>query len=183
MAKIKNTTAYPTVAPAANDLIIGTDVSDNKKTVTFLVSSLGGGGGGVPQDLNSVLGVGNTSALNIELNGTASALGSSISVIDIFPTTISAGGLGSHGTAGQVLSSTGTGLAWIPAPGTTQSWNDTLAVSPVATANPVLTGIFTFNTGGGLDLNGTSYLNVRGLSRFYNTVTIDDGVPVDFSTT
>ena len=182
MAKIKNITAYPTVTPSVSDLIIGTDVNDGNKTVTFLVGALGGGVA-INQDLNSVLGVGNTSLLNIELNGNASALGSSITVIDIFPTTISAGGLGSHGTAGQVLSSTGTGIAWIAAPGTTQSWNDTLAISPVATANPVLTGIFTFNTGGGLDLNGTSYLNVRGLSRFYNTVTIDDGVPVDFSTT
>ena len=182
MAKIKNITAYPTVTPSASDLIIGTDVNDNNKTVTFLVGALGGGSA-VNQDLNSVLGVGNTSLLNIELNGTASALGSSITVIDIFPTTISAGGLGSHGSAGQVLSSTGTGLAWINSTGATQSWNDTLAISPIATANPVLTGIFTFNTGGGLDLNGTSYLNVRGLSRFYNTVTIDDGIPVDFSST
>ena len=180
MAKIKNTTAYPTVAPAANDLIIGTDVSDNKKTVTFLVSSIGGGGG-VPQDLNSVLGVGNTSALNIELNGNASALGSSISVIDIFPTTISAGGLGSHGTAGQVLSSTGTGLAWIAAPGTTQSWNDTLAVSPVATANPNLTGTFTIQTGGGLSLLGNSTLSVSGTSIFFSNVTLSDGVNLKVS--
>ena len=109
MAKIKNTTAYPTVTPSASDLIIGTDVNDNNKTVTFLVGALGGGSA-VNQDLDSVLGVGNTSLLNIELNGNASALGSSITVIDIFPTTISAGGLGSHGVAGQVLSSTGTGL-------------------------------------------------------------------------
>ncbi len=180
MAKIKNTTAYPTVAPAANDLIIGTDVSDNKKTVTFLVSSLGGGGG-VPQDLNSVLGVGNTSALNIELNGNASALGSSISVIDIFPTTISAGGLGSIGTAGQVLSSTGTGIAWIAAPGTNQSWNDTLAVSPVATANPNLTGTFTIQTGGGLSLLGNSTLSVSGTSIFYSNVTLSDGVDLKVS--
>ena len=181
MAKIKNTTAYPTVAPAANDLIIGTDVSDNKKTVTFLVSSIGGGGGGVPQDLNSVLGVGNTSALNIELNGNASALGSSISVIDIFPTTISAGGLGSHGTAGQVLSSTGTGIAWIAAPGTTQSWNDTLAVSPIATANPELTGTFTIRTNGGLSLEGNSTLSVKGTSVFYSNVTLSDGVNLKVS--
>ena len=180
MAKIKNTTAYPTVTPASNDLIIGTDVSDNKKTVTFTVSSLGGGGG-VNQDLNSVLGVGNTSLLNIELNGNASALGSSISVIDIFPTTISAGGLGSHGTAGQVLSSTGTGLAWIAAPGTTQSWNDTLAVSPVATANPNLTGTFTIQTGGGLSLLGNSTLSVSGTSIFYSNVTLSDGVNLKVS--
>jgi len=180
MAKIKNTTAYPTVTPSTNDLIIGTDVSDNNKTVTFTVSSIGGGAG-VNQDLNSVLGVGNTSLLNIELNGTASALGSSISAIDIFPTTISAGGLGSVGTAGQVLSSTGTGIAWIAAPGTNQSWNNTLAVSPIATANPELTGTFTIRTNGGLSLEGNSTLSVKGTSVFYNIVTLSDGVDLKVS--
>ena len=45
MAKIENTTVYPTVTPAASDLLIATDVSDNNKTVTFLVSSITGGGG------------------------------------------------------------------------------------------------------------------------------------------
>ena len=182
MAKIKNTTAYPTVTPAANDLIIGTDVSDNKKTVTFTVSSIGGGAA-VNQDLNSVLGVGNTSNLNIELNGNADAGGSSISANDIFPQTISAGGLGSHGTAGQVLSSTGTGLAWIAAPGTNQSWNDTLAVSPVATANPNLTGVFTIATGGGLVIEGTSYLTAYGVATFLGEAVLSDAVDLDISPT
>ena len=44
MAKIENIIVYPTVTPAASDLLIATDVSDNNKTVTFLVSSLAGGG-------------------------------------------------------------------------------------------------------------------------------------------
>ena len=182
MAKIKNTTAYPTVIPQVNDLIIGTDVGDNNKTVTFTIGSVGGAAA-INQDLNSVLGVGNTSLLNIELNGNASALGSSITVIDVFPTTISAGGLGSHGVNGQVLSSTGTGLAWINSPGLNQSWDDTLNVSAVATANPSLTGVFTIQTAGGFNVLGTSTSNFRGPSRFYNTVTIDDGIPVDFSST
>ncbi len=93
--------------------------------------------------------------------------GSSISANDIFPQTISAGGLGSHGTAGQVLSSTGTGLAWIAAPGTNQSWNDTLAVSPVASANPNLTGTFTIATGGGLVIEGSSTLQAYGVATFF----------------
>ena len=180
MAKIKNTTAYPTVTPAANDLIIGTDVSDNKKTVTFTVSSIGGGAA-VNQDLNSVLGVGNTSNLNIELNGNADAGGSSISANDIFPQTISAGGLGSHGSAGQVLSSTGTGLQWIAAPGTNQSWNDTLAVSPVATANPNLTGTFTIATGGGLVIEGTSTLQAYGVATFLGEAVLSDAVDLNIS--
>ena len=42
MAKIENTTVYPTVTPASEDLLIGTDVNDNNKTVTFLVSDISG---------------------------------------------------------------------------------------------------------------------------------------------
>ena len=182
MAKIKNTTAYPTVTPSTSDLIIGTDVNDNNKTVTFLVGALGGGVA-VNQDLDSVLGVGNTSLLNIELNGNASALGSSITVIDIFPTTISAGGLGSHGVAGQVLSSTGTGLAWINSPGLNQSWDDTLNVSPVATANPSLTGVFSIQTGGGLNVLGTSQSNFQGNSYFFSSSKWSAGSNLDVSAT
>ena len=183
MAKIKNTTAYPTVTPQVDDLLIGTDVNDNNKTVTFTVGSLTGGAP-TNQDLNSVLGVGNISLLNIELNGTGSALGSSITAIDIFPTTISAGGLGAHGTVNQVLTSTGAGaITWADAPGTSQSWNDTLAISPVATANPTLNGVFTINDQGGLSILGTSYLTVEGDTTFKGIATFDDGVDLDFSST
>ena len=59
MAKIENITVYPTVLPAASDLLIATDVSDDNKTVTFLVSDLLAAGT-VLQDLQSVLTTGNT---------------------------------------------------------------------------------------------------------------------------
>ena len=101
MAKIENTTVYPTVTPAASDLLIGTDVNDNNKTVTFLVSDLTGAGG-VAQDLQSVLNTGNTAIQNINLTGNIVVSGT------VQPTTITA--TNGIGTAGQVLSSTGTGL-------------------------------------------------------------------------
>ena len=64
MAKIENTTAYPTVTPAADDLLIGTDVNNDNETVTFKISDIVGAGG-VAQDLQSVLTTGNTSTLGI----------------------------------------------------------------------------------------------------------------------
>jgi len=39
MSKISNTTAYPTVTPAAGDLLVITDVSDSNATKTATVSS------------------------------------------------------------------------------------------------------------------------------------------------
>lgn len=68
MAKIENTTAYPTVTPAMDDLLIATDVSNNNETVTFLVSDLIGGTG-VLQGLQSVLDTGNTAIQSIDLTG------------------------------------------------------------------------------------------------------------------
>ena len=55
----ENTTVYPTVTPASEDLLIATDVSDNNKTVTFLVSDVARTGV-VAQGLQSVLDTGNT---------------------------------------------------------------------------------------------------------------------------
>ena len=68
MAKIENTSVYPTVLPAADDLLIGTDVNDNNKTVTFLVSSLTGGAV-VNQGLQSVLDTGNVAVQAMSLTG------------------------------------------------------------------------------------------------------------------
>lgn len=107
MAKIENTTVYPTVTPASEDLLIGTDVSDNNKTVTFLVSSVSGAGG-VAQGLQSVLDTGNTATQNLSLTGNITVVGT------ITPTTLTASN--GVGTAGQILSSTGTGLQWIASP-------------------------------------------------------------------
>ena len=107
MAKIENTTVYPTVTPASEDLLIGTDVSDNNKTVTFLVSSVSGAGG-IAQGLQSVLDTGNTATQNLSLTGNITVVGT------ITPTTLTASN--GVGTAGQILSSTGTGLQWIASP-------------------------------------------------------------------
>ena len=110
MAKIENTTVYPTVTPAADDLLIATDVSNENKTVTFLVSDIIGGTG-VLQGLQSVLDTGNTATENINLTGNITVIGT------VYPTTITAAG--SVGAAGQILSSTGTGLQWINSPSVT----------------------------------------------------------------
>ena len=168
MAKIENTTVYPTVTPAASDLLIATDVSDNNKTVTFLVSSITGGGGGVAQDLQSVLTTGNIATEDINLTGGIFVAGT------VQPTTITA--LNGIGTAGQVLSSTGTGLQWITAgAGATPSWNDTLIVGSTATtASTVSSTSMTF-TGVGADLFIASSATLRsaGVSTFTGNVNIN----------
>ena len=166
MAKIENTTVYPTITPSANDLLIGTDVSDDNATVTFLVSSLTGGAG-VLQGLQSVLDTDNTAVENINLTGNITVVGS------VIPTTITAGG--SIGTAGQVLSSTGAGLQWINPGGSAASWNDTLIVGSTATtASTVSSTSMTF-TGVGADLviASSATLTGVGVSTFTGNVNIN----------
>ena len=167
MAKIENTTVYPTVTPAASDLLIGTDVNDNNKTVTFLVSDLTGAGG-VAQDLQSVLNTGNTAIQNINLTGNIVVSGT------VQPTTITA--TNGIGTAGQVLSSTGTGLQWVASgAAATPSWNDTLIVGSTATtASTVSSTSMTF-TGVGADLviAASATLTGVGESTFTGNVNIN----------
>jgi hypothetical protein len=141
MAKIENTTVYPTVTPASEDLLIGTDVSDNNKTVTFLVSSVSGAGG-VAQGLQSVLDTGNTATQNISLTGNITVVGT------ITPTTLTASN--GVGAAGQILSSTGTGLQWIASP----------SVS-IGTLEQVLTA----GNSTTLDINSTGSINMSGAAK------------------
>ena len=101
MAKIENTVVYPTVTPAASDLLIATDVSNDNATVTFLVSDLISPGG-VPQDLQSVLDTGNIALQSIILTGNIDAFGGYINTNEY-----QVGG--SSGTVGQVLTSGGPG--------------------------------------------------------------------------
>ena len=122
MAKIFDVSAYPTITPAGSDLIIGTDVNDNNRTVTFKISDIVGGGG-VAQDLTSVLSIGNSAANNLTLTGTGI-----LTAVDVFPTVISAGTQGSHGAAGQVLTSTGTGIAWDTISGGSQTWDEVVTL-------------------------------------------------------
>ena len=177
MAKIENTTVYPTVTPAASDLLIATDVSDNNKTVTFLVSSIVGGGG-VLQDLQSVLDTGNTAVQNINLTGNMTIIGTAA------PTTITAAG--STGTAGQILSSTGTGLAWIT-PGTKAccGWEETLVIDPATSVDAIIQGakltVGAF-AGGGIDILAPSTLTNSGTSTFTGTTNIN-GTELSFNAT
>jgi len=166
MARIENTTVYPTIVPSADDLLIGTDVSNDNETVTFLVSSLTGGGG-VLQGLQSVLNTGNTATQNINLTGNIVVVGT------VSPTTITAGG--GIGTAGQVLSSTGAGLQWIAASGANSSWNDTLLIGNTATTASVVSGTSMTFTGVGADLiiASSATLTGVGVSTFTGNVNIN----------
>ena len=103
MAQIENTTAYPTVTPAASDLLIGTDVNNDNQTVTFLISDIVGAGG-VAQDLQSVLTTGGSSTLPITLTTATGVL----TATKVVATELEV--QGSIGTAGQYLTSTGSGL-------------------------------------------------------------------------
>ena len=100
MAKIENTIVYPTVTPAVDDLLIATDVSDNNKTVTFTVGSIGSGGS-VLQGLQSVLDTSNFATQSIVLTGGPGPNG----YIDLNQILLT----GSAGGAGQVLTSGGAG--------------------------------------------------------------------------
>ena len=109
MAKIENTTVYPLVTPNASDYVIGTDSSNNNRTVSFSIADIGTAAGGL-QDLQSVLGISGVATLPITLTGGTG----NIVCTDIYPGTITAAG--GIGTVGQILSSTGTGIQWINSP-------------------------------------------------------------------
>ena len=106
MAKIENTTVYPLKTPSADDFIIGTDTSDDNRTVSFSIEALTAAGG--LQGLQSVLSTGYTAVSPMSLTGDLTVIG------DIAPTTITAAS--SPGTSGQLLSSTATGIQWIDSP-------------------------------------------------------------------
>ena len=167
MAKIENTTAYPTVTPAMDDLLIATDVSNNNETVTFLVSDLIGGTG-VLQGLQSVLDTGNTAIQSINLTGDIIVNGT------VAPVTITA--LGSTGLAGQLLSSTGTGLQWVNSPSTSCcTWNDSLISGATATTPSIVDGVtMSFqNAGGGIVISAPAGLGNSGTSTFTGQVNIN----------
>ena len=99
MAKISNLIAYPTVIPTLGDYVIGTDISDSNATVNYSFASIADI---LPNpNLEEVLAEGNTATNNIILTG-------NISISGTYGDTS-----GDVGTAGQVLSSTGTGTDWV----------------------------------------------------------------------
>tara|TARA_R110001606_G_C15370445_1_gene649472 strand:- start:60 stop:1892 length:1833 start_codon:yes stop_codon:yes gene_type:complete len=181
MAKIENTTVYPTVTPSADDLLIATDVSDSNKTVTFKVSSIVGAGG-VAQDLQSVLTAGHTAIKPIVLTG----VNGNIACTDIYPVTVTA--QGDTGNAGQILSSTGTGIQWINSPTVTCcGLNDVLTSSAganIATTAINVNGVALTvqNAGGGVRILNPAILTNSGTSTFTNTVNVN-GTSLSFDAT
>ncbi len=170
MAKIENTTVYPTVLPAASDLLIATDVSNDNKTVTFLVSDIVGGGG-VAQDLQSVLDTGNTAIESINLTGNILVTGT------VYPTTITA--IGSTGGVGQILSSTGSGIQWINSPNISCcDWDSSLSVGNTATQDAfVQSAKLEINSAGGeFRVAAPATMSISGSSFFTGSVNINNAV-------
>ena len=164
MARIENTTVYPTVTPAMDDLLIATDVSDNNKTVTFLVSSLSGGAA-VLQGLQSVLDTSNTATQNITLTGNIELVGGYIDLCQLYAS-------GATGAAGQVLTSGGAAgcVTWTtPGAGgggccTLQQTTDAGASTTntiTTTGDLIMNGVnsqFNLNNGSDIVLSSTSTL-------------------------
>ena len=145
MAKIENTTVYPLVTPNASDFVIGTDTSDDNRTVSFSISDITASGG--LQDLQSVLTTGDTATENINLTGNITVVGT------VYPTTITAAG--TPGSAGQILSSTGTGIQWIAAAGA-QDLQDVIAVDSNTTLGFVMDNC---------DIDTTGSINMSGAAK------------------
>ena len=116
--------------PVAGDLVIGTNTNDSNKTKNFRVQDIAALA--ATPTLSSVLTAGNTATNNISLIGNLTITGASsfngnntfgpngtsdfnhsVAFDAITLGSTVQDGAGSVGTAGQVLSSTGTGVAWI----------------------------------------------------------------------
>jgi hypothetical protein len=152
MAKIENTTVYPLVTPNASDFVIGTDTSDDNRTVSFSISDITASGG--LQDLQSVLdtpttNTGGIAAGDISLTGNITVNGT------VYPTTITA--QGSTGTAGQLLSSTASGIEWVD---TSVIASNTL--QEVTTAGNTTTDNIVMNGG---DITSTGNITMNGASQ------------------
>jgi len=185
MAKIENIKVYPTVTPSADDLLIATDVSDNNKTVTFTVGSIGGGAG-ILQGLQSVLDVNNVATgKDILLTGNINAFGGYMNADQYHIN-------GSPGLAGQVLTSGGpSGSAtWSTPSGGSSCCNiqNTLAVGDTTQLSLIMNGAgeqlsisggTNFNVGSGSDINMTGgsdmYLGAGSSLNFNATATLQDG--------
>ena len=144
MAKIENTTVYPLVTPNADDFIIGTDTSDDNRTVSFSIEALTAAGG--LQGLQSVLSTGYTAVSPMSLTGDLTVIG------DIAPTTITAAS--SPGTSGQLLSSTETGILWVDST-SAQDLDSVLTAGNTTTNNIVMTG-GNISTTGNIIMSGAS---------------------------
>jgi len=143
MAKIENLSVYPLTTPTADDFIIGTDTSNDNRTVSFKIADISAAGG--IQGLQNVLDTGNTATQNINLTGNITVVGT------VYPTTITAAG--TAGVAGQILSSTGTGIQWVNA-AADQDLQSVLTVGNTTTLDIITSGNITST--GNITMNGAS---------------------------
>ena len=143
MAKIENLSVYPLTSPSADDFLVGTDTSNDNRTVSFRVADIAAAG--ALQGLQSVLDTGNTATQSINLTGNITVVGT------VYPTTITAAG--TPGTAGQILSSTGTGIQWINA-SADQDLQSVLTVGNTTTLDIITSGNITST--GSLTMNGAA---------------------------
>jgi hypothetical protein len=182
MAKIKNTAAYPTVVPTASDLIIGTDVSNDNKTVTFLVSDLLPGAV-LQQDWQSVLDQGALATKDITLTGNFTLNGNLALPATGF-ITIS----GASGTLNQVLTRGATGLSWENPQGTTLTLEQVLANGSTADAkNIAFTGCnmsFTSQQATPSVFSGNEFISFTwgGVVTMTNNITVGNPDPLITST-
>ena len=173
MAKIENTTAYPTVTPSADDLLIATDTSNNNETVTFLVGAITGGG--VLQGLQSVLDTGNIATQTMDLTGDINLLGGpGVGFLETCQIKLGGG----YGTLGQVITSQGPGscATWSsPAAASCCSLDDTLTIGNTSSQDIILSsGQFQSNgAGGGVVISTPSVLTNSGTSSFTGQVNIN----------
>ena len=143
MAKIENLSVYPLTSPSADDFLVGTDTSNDNRTVSFRVADIAAAG--ALQGLQSVLDTGNTATQSINLTGNITVVGT------VYPTTITAAG--TVGLAGQILSSTGTGIQWINA-AADQDLQSVLTVGNTTTLDIITSGNITST--GSITMNGAA---------------------------
>jgi len=143
MAKIENLSVYPLTSPSADDFLVGTDTSNDNRTVSFRVADIAAAG--ALQGLQSVLDTGNTATQSINLTGNITVVGT------VYPTTITAAG--TPGAAGQILSSTGTGIQWIT-PAAAQDLQSVLTVGNTTTLDIITSGNITST--GSITMNGAA---------------------------
>lgn len=170
MAKISNTTSYPTKgSPAGTDYVIGTDAS-SKETKTFTLQSIAnlysGSGSGT---VTSVALSGGTTGLTV--TGSPVTSSGTITLAGTLATTNGGTGLTSIGTAGQVLkvNSGATGLEWgAGGGGTTYTAGDGLDL----TGSEFSTDL---KANGGLVIESTELAVDLGASSITGTLGVADG--------
>ena len=169
MAKISNTTNYPTKgSPVGTDYVIGTDAS-SKETKTFTLQSIAnlysGSGSGT---VTSVALSGGTTGLTV--TGSPVTNSGTITLAGTLATTNGGTGLTSIGTSGQVLkvNSGATGLEWGTAGGTTYTAGDGLDLIGSEFSTDL-------KANGGLVIESTELAVDLGASSITGTLGVADG--------